>query len=274
MLRLRAPLLALLCAVGGLLACAAPAHADDDAHKTLREFGRSGQYTLYISKKVQRKARIFHSRRAGAFLILDTDYGKPWLILPREKKVATVAADAILDDKAQRIDLKADAELEDLGSFRLQGRDILIHVEGLIARLRPSTYALGPLNAEELLLHTPDYAPVAERYRPNKRDLQALIDCAIPTEVTIFFGTWCPTCKRLLPRVLKVDQAIEGSNVKITYYGLPKGRGMRSEPTARRNSVTRVPTGVIYVDGRRAGTISSRGLNRPETALCSALTRR
>ncbi len=272
--RVRCALVTLACVLTTLLLSAPRlATGDDEAHKTLREFGPSGQYTLHISKKLQKKARIFHSRRAGAFLILDSDYGKPWLVLPREKKVATVPADAVIEEKDKSIHLKADVKLEELGKLAIEGRDLLIDVEGLVARMHPQAYALGALNAEELLLHTPDYERGVDRYRPNERDLKRLVDCATETEVVVFFGTWCPTCKRLLPRVLNVDRAIEGSKIKITYYGLPKGPGMRADPEARRARVTRVPTAVIFVNGRAAGTITSRGLNRPESALCGALTR-
>ncbi|MDJ0522529.1 MAG: thioredoxin family protein [Planctomycetota bacterium] len=272
--RSRSALFVAVCAFAFFFAATPRDASADDVHKSLRDFGRSGQYTLYISQKVQKKARIFHSRRAGAFLILDSDFGKPWLVLPRQRKVATVPADALVDPKAKTINLKADAKLEELGSVRIQGRDFLIKVEGLVARMRPQAYAIGPLNAEELLLHSPEYERGVQRYRPRSSDVQALVDCATPTEVIIFFGTWCPTCKRLLPRILHVDRAIQGSSIKITYYGLPKSRGgVRSDPEARRNGVTRVPTGVIYANGRRVGTINSRGLSRPENALCGALTR-
>ena len=108
--RMRFALAMLACAVASLLAVALSpsAAAKEEVHKTLREFGPSGQYTLYISQKRQAKARIFHSRRAGAFLILDSDYGKPWLVLPRDKKVATVPAAAVLNADSRSIDLKAD----------------------------------------------------------------------------------------------------------------------------------------------------------------------
>ena len=263
-----------LLALVALLAGVAPvASADEEVHATLRDFTRTTQYTLYVSGEVQKDARIYHSRRAGAFLVLDSDYKKPWLILPREKKVVTVESDQVLGASDKRADLSAKAKPEELGAFTTEGRDILINLEGLVARWRPGTYAAGPLSGEELRLHTPDYESGMRAYRPDRDDVKKLLDCATPTEVTIFFGSWCPTCSRLIPRVLRVEQELEGSKISITYYGLPKGPAMKDDTEARKEGVTHVPTGIMFVNGRRVGTISSRALNRPESALCAPLSR-
>jgi len=266
-------LLGALGALLGLLLVVPRAFADEELHATLREFNRTGQYTLYVSTVQQKDARIYHSKRAGAFLVLDSDYKKPWLILPRTKKIATVDADKVVNATDKSADLTAKAEPEELGGFTMEGRDILVNLEGLVARLRPGAHAHGALSGEELLLHTPDYERGVEDYRPNQGDVKKLVECATPTEVTIFFGSWCPTCSRLIPRILRVEKEIEGSKINITYYGLPKGEGVRNDPEARKYGVTRVPTGVLFVDGRAVGTINSRALNRPETALCASLSR-
>lgn len=266
------PVLAVLvAALVGVLA-APSAHADD-AHETLKDFLRTGKFTLFVNAKEQKKARVYHSRRAGAYLIVGSSYDKPILIQPREKLVSSLTEAEVVNLSDKKADVAAKAKPEKLGAFELQGRDIVISLEkkGLLARMKPRPYALGAHSAEELLLHTPDYERVAQRYRPRASDVQKLVDCAVDTEVVIFFGTWCPTCKRLLPRVLRVDQDLEESKIKITYYGLPKGKSMRRETLAKKYGVRAVPIGVILVDGKRVGTLNTRALSRPEGALCTAV---
>ena len=254
---------------------AAPTAHADDAHKTLKDFARTGKFTLFINAKDQKKARIYHSRRAGAYLIVGSSFEKPILIQPRQKLVSVLKKNEVVNLSDKKADVAAKAEPEKLGSFELEGREIVISLKkkGLLARMKPRPYALGAHTSEELLLHTPDYDRVAQRYRPRASDVQKLIDCAVDTEIVIFFGTWCPTCKRLLPRVLRVDQVLESSKIKITYYGLPKGKAMRREALARKYGVRAVPTGIILVDGKRVGTLSSRALGRPEGALCTAVNK-
>ncbi len=251
-----------------------PARAEK-AHKTLRDFIRTGKYTLFVSRKQQKKARIYHSKRGGAFLILGSDFGKPFVILPREKRVATVKEADVVNLSDKKADLGADAKLETIGEIGIDGRDITISQKGkgLIARLKPQRYALGRLTAEELLLHTPEYEADAARYRPDSEDVGRLVDSPTEVEILVFFGSWCPTCKRLVPRILRVNEAIEGSKVKIAYYGLPRGKAMRRDPQARKYGVTHVPTGIVFKDGKKVGRINPRSLNRPESAICSAVAR-
>jgi len=251
-----------------------PARAEK-AHKTLRDFVRTGKYILFVSRKQQKKVRIYHSKRGGAFLILDSDFGKPFVILPREKRVATLAKDQVVNLSDKKADLAATVELETIGEIGLDGRDITISQKGkgLIARLKPQPYALGRLTAEQLLVHAPEYEVEAARYRPDSDDVQRLVDSPTEMEVLVFFGSWCPTCKRLVPRVLRVNEAIEGSKIHITYYGLPRGKAMRKDPEAKKYGITHVPTGIVFVKGKKVGRITPRSLNRPESAICAAVAK-
>ena len=250
----------------------ARASADDTIDETLREFYRTGKWILYVSGEVQKQARVYHSRRAGAFLIMGSSYDQPLLIEPREKKVSSLPEDQVAVRPDKGLDVVAGAPKEELGTFRFDGSDVAIDVEGLVARLQPRPYLLGLHEIEEVLLHTPEYERDAEAYQPDADDVEKLKAATRKLEVVVFFGTWCPTCRRLLPRILSVDQAIAGSGVHISYYGLPKGNAMKQDAEARKNDIKRIPTGVVYVDGRRVGEISSTAWSRPERALRLALS--
>lgn len=249
-----------------------PSHAaaDDPIHAELREFFPTGKYVLYISGKAQKNARILHSRKAGAFLILGSDFGRALLIQPKTKTVSAIDE----DDAAQRpdkgIDIVAQAVVERLGSIRrVRGGDVVISVEGLRARLRPQEYLIGLKSADELILHTPEYERKGRGYKPGKNEIRRLESSGKETVVRVYFGTWCHTCSRLLPRILQVEKALEGTTIQFEYYGLPKGaKAMARDPLARRNKIRRIPTGLVTVDGAAAGRINSTQFARPELALC------
>lgn len=266
--RLTSTALVLLCgAVAALLPRAASAD-DGLTHPELREFFRTGKYVMYISGEVQSKAPVYHSRRAGAFLVTDTSYGKPLLIQPREQIISTVKADEIAVRPDKGVDLVAGATVTKLGDIKIDRNGMAIRVEGLVARLAPQPHLLGKKDAEEVLLHSPEYGRAGASYRPSEADIRRIKAVDREIEVVVYFGTWCPTCRRLLPRILKVDEAIQGSKVTISYYGLAKGR---SSSEIQRYGIKRVPTGVIMVNGRAAGQISGTSFSRPERAIASAL---
>ncbi|MDF1701012.1 MAG: thioredoxin family protein [Planctomycetota bacterium] len=270
----RCLLLGLVLLGGLVLASGLPstASADDQViHETMREFYRTGKYVMYVSGERQAEARIYHSRRAGAFLVLGSAYGKPLVIQPREKTVSELGADEVAERPDKGVDVVADATIASLGAVRLDKGGMAIDVEGLLARLQPQPYLLGVKNAEEVLLHSPEYERAGSSYRPRAADIKRIKASASEIEVIVYFGSWCPTCKRLLPRIIKVDEAIAGSNVKITYYGLPKGRAMSKDANVRRHRVKRIPTAVVLKDGKAVGQITSKGLGRPEAAILSAL---
>lgn len=265
-LRLLVPVLLLV----PFLHASSVAAADDPIHAELRDFFPTGKYVLYISGKPQARAHIFHSRKAGAFLITGSAFGRALLIQPRTKTVSAIDEDDAARSPDNGIDVVAHAKIETLGSIRLvRGGDVMISVPGLRARLRPQQYLLGLKTADDLILHTPEYERNGIGYQPGASEIRRLEASGKETVVRVYFGTWCHTCSRLLPRILKVDKALTGSTIQFEYYGLPKGsKAMARDPLARRNKIRRIPTGLVTVNGASAGRINSTMFGRPEVALC------
>ena len=247
---------------------AAPA---DPIHSELREFFLTGKYILYISQKAQ-NAKIYHSRGAGAFLVLGSDFGRALLIEPKTRTVSALPEEKVARRPDGGMDVVADAPIEKLGSFSLSRGDVVISAPELKARLRPQPYLIGLKTGEELILHTPEYERDGSSYRPNATAIRSLRGATQPVVMRVYFGSWCHTCSRLLPRILKVEKALEGTNIRFEYYGLPKGaRAMARDPLARRYGIKRIPTGLVSVDGRSAGRIDSTQFAKPEAALLELL---
>ena len=268
----------LLCVVAALAASGAWAPAVDAdeplIHPTLREFYRTGKYAIYIDGKSQDDARIYQSRRAGAFLVVGSDHGNVLIFQPREREVNEVHPDQVALRPDGGVDVLNDAEIERVGELRIDRGGMAVRSGDLVSRLQPQPYLVGPKKAEDVLLHSPEYARAGASYDPSDADIRRIRSAAREVEVLVFFGTWCPTCRRLLPRILKVDEAIDGANIKITYYGLDKGPGVPRDPNLDRYDVRNIPTGVVLVDGRAVGQISSRDWSRPERALAGLVAGR
>ena len=66
--------------------------------------------------------------------------------------------------------------------------------------------------------------------------------------IEVWFGSWCPHCQRVVPRFLKVMQAVGNPNVEVLYHAVPRQFG--SYQPAVQKEVNGLPTFIIMKDGR------------------------
>ncbi len=81
----------------------------------------------------------------------------------------------------------------------------------------------------------------------------------------VYFGTWCPVCGRLVPRVIKLADELEGSKVRFEYYGLPQP--MSDDPITKADKLHGVPTAIVYLGDKEVGRLSGGDLNAPEKSI-------
>jgi thiol-disulfide isomerase/thioredoxin len=223
---------------------------------------------VFIAGKEEAKAEVFQSRGAGALLVRGTTFGSPFLLCLRDRVVDKVRDGDILAQADSRcVDLAAAAVLERVGPLRQEGQDLLVDAPTLVARLSIRPNLLGLVEGEDLLQSLPEYERDAERYEVDEALLQRLQSLEKDTEVTIYFGSWCHTCRRMLGRVLRVERELDDSNITFRYYGVPKPPDMYRDEAVRRDNIRKLPTGVVTKDGKPAGTIVSLAWSRPEGAL-------
>jgi len=252
-----------------LLAASLPASADPPArHSRFCDFRPIGRYVVFVGGKEEPRAEVFQSRAGGAILVRGTSYGAPFLLCLRDRVVDKVRDEDVLAQANSRcVDLAASTAFERLGALRQEGQDLLVDAKELVARLGIRPYLLGLVEGEDLLQSLPEYERDAERYQADEDLLRRLQAVEKDTEITIYFGSWCHTCKRMLGRVLRVQQELGDSNITFRYYGVPKPPEMYRDEAVRRDNIRKLPTGVVTRDGKPAGTIVSLAWSRPEDAL-------
>ena len=227
-----------------------------------RDFEPIGEYQFELDGEALTNAEIFQSRRAAAFLVLAPELSSPLLINPRTKSVESVHLMKVARQSDGSIDLLADASFGYLGTFRVAGTELDFEVKGKSARLRPRPPILGFQEAELLRSQKPEYDRLASSYEPSARHLQALKSSDQDARVLIYFGTWCPTCSRLVPRMLRLSEELAGSKLDIDYYGLP--HEMSDDPATERDDIHGVPAGIVYVGGKEIARLGVQELNAPE----------
>ena len=233
----------------------------------LRDFEPSGEFVLIVNGKGVPKAEIYQNDKVPAILVLSSALPSPVLLTPREGKVETVHIMKIAKQKDGSVDLLADAVLAPIGQFQRDGENAAFTYEGRKVSLNPKPPLTGVHKAADLKQHNPQYARSASIYQPNGAAIASLKKEAKPVTVRVFFGSWCPHCRQHVPYILKVEDALKGSQVKFEYVGLPRPPDAWTSPEVKRLKVGSVPTGIVYVGGREVGRITGEGWNAPEVLL-------
>lgn len=254
-----------------LLLLTAPLTAQMPADDVLRDFEPVSTFQFSLDGRVLPDAEILLSERAVAYLILAPELSSPVMIQPRAQTVESVHLMKVARQGDGTIDLLADASLEPLGGFTVDGRtqEVRFELDGRPAKLMPKPPAVGLHTADSLVDHSRSYSFKAKAYEPAASALSSLRDETRDVRVRVYFGSWCPVCGRLVPNVLRVQEELAGSSISFEYYGLPNQ--MRDDPITEKDDIHGVPTAIVYVGGEEAARLSGKDLASPEKALLGVL---
>ncbi|MBV8203336.1 MAG: thioredoxin family protein [Acidobacteria bacterium] len=264
----RGPVLLAAGALAALLAVLPAAAQRVPADNVLRDFQRTGDYVLVVGGKPA-PAEIYQSQRAAALLVISSSFPSPVLLSPGLGAAQTVNLMKI-DKKADgSIDLLSDAVLAPQGAIDIQDEEVHFKAEGVSAALVPTPPLLGLRRVDEVTAHNPEYLPRAASYAPKAPALAALKKERRPIVVRIFYGSWCPHCREMVPHAIKLEQLLKGSTIHFQYFGVPPRFG--TDPPAVQNGIKAVPTGIVYLNGKEIGRITNNSWTAPETALVAIL---
>ncbi|MEM7584600.1 MAG: thioredoxin family protein [Acidobacteriota bacterium] len=255
----------MLTALGLAFAAAMSVSAQVPADAIFRDFKPSGDFLFDLGGQTLEHAEIYLSDRAAAYLVIAPELASPVIVNPRAQSVESVSFMKISKRDDGMLDILADASFRPLGKFNLSGQEVQFKVKGQDAKLHPKPPLLGEHRAETLRSYKPEYGMLADEYTPTAPALAALKAQQDDVRVRIYFGTWCSVCSRLVPRIIKVADELDGSKVSFEYYGLPSQ--LDSDPEAKKAKVSGVPTAVVYVGGKEVGRLSGGDLNAPEKAI-------
>lgn len=248
-----------------LIAGASAAAAQVPADAVFNGFKPNGEFLFELDGEDLKHAEIYLSDRASSYLVIAPELASPLLISPRTGSVESVSFMKVLKREDGTIDLLADASFNRLGAFRIAGQQIVFQVKGQDAKLKAKPPLLGAQAAESLRGYKPEYSRLAEEYSPEARYLGNLRQQEDAVRVRVYFGTWCAVCGRLVPRILRLADELEGSRVQFEYYGLPQP--MSDDPITQREDLHGVPTAIVYVGDKEVGRLSGGDLNVPEKSI-------
>ncbi len=255
----------LLAVLGGAALLAAPLGAQTTG--AMPGFQPTSEYVVWLDGASDPSGQVYVLNQSAAYLVLSDRLPSPLLLEPRAGVVRSLSLLKVAKQSDGTVTVLPQAVVADLGPFEVDLEGVRFTAEGREVELRAQPPYLGSGATEDLLAYSADYSREAALYvcsEPILRDLRAQPQ---PVRVRVFFGSWCPHCKLVMPRILKVAQQLAGSRIALEFYGLPRDIG--SDAEANRLGIDSVPTGVVLVGEREVARINDWKV--PELAIREAL---
>lgn len=214
-------------------------------------------------------AEVWQSRIAGHLLILSDQLGSPVRLVLREARAETVQFMKVDKRQDGGLTVLPDAAERDLGSFKVSpgGAGVTFSIDGKTVELGQKPALLGDQDLSGMKEYSRDYELRAEQYRPSRAFIDKLRAEGRPVRVEVYFGSWCPYCQEMVPRMMRVAEELEGSKIEVDFYGLPQGEAFSRDPRAKALDITGVPTGVVFIGDEEIGRIKANGWKIPELTL-------
>ena len=199
---------------------------------------------------------------SAAYLIVADVFETAILVMPRTGCVETVAADEMKIQEDGSIDLIVDATPCRLGKFRLEGADVVFRVKDATARLTPKPPLIGTALVRDRSSST----------RPSTRGPRRSTGPTRPADGArgLRGGGARPDLLRDVVHLLQPLPAehAEGrggaEEVGLEdHLRVPRPARRRPPPGSRRRrpatGSAKLPTGLVFVDGRQIGRLEGRG---------------
>lgn len=259
----RAALLLLAAAAASV----APAHTQSMSTPV---FEPLPNWTLELNGAPAEGAEVLYSRQAGAFLIVAPELSSPALLSARTQQVSTVQTLKLAPMAQGGYELLPNAVAGQSGSFE-RDADGRVHFQvgddSAVLVQRP--WILGFQGPRYIRSMNDLWDQRVGQYAPNAEALEKLQGLGSDVRLDVYFGEWCPHCAQVVPRILRVEEALGDGGLEIRYYGLPQSMG--DDPVTKRLGLTGVPTGIVYRDGEEIGRTIGKSFERPESALVDVL---
>lgn len=256
-------LVALLAAVaaGGRAAIAAPI-----------DLALTGQFRVLVKDAPVDGARVYRSLQPpAAFLVSTALFARPVFVstAPRTARLVDPARLTYDGGDPDLVRLDPTGPQEGFFSVHVEGPRLVMERDGIRLALAPREPLLGERTLDALTAELPEYRRGASRYGPDPRAMAALRQMAQPVDLLVFFGSWCPHCEQVLPRLVRVLDELPATSVRATFRGLPPDEG--ADPVADRYGIGSLPTAVVSRSGREIARLAGDAWDAPERALVTAL---
>jgi hypothetical protein len=131
---------------------------------------------------------------------------------------------------------------------------LIILAAALVPAFAGENEIVGPLTREILFEKCPDWLAVTAAYQPKPDCLDKLRGLGREVKIEIYLGTWCSDSKAHVSEYFKVLEMANTPLVQTSCIGIPEDRSKRA-PFYQGKDIVKLPTFLVFVDGREVGRI-------------------
>lgn len=116
------------------------------------------------------------------------------------------------------------------------------------------SYPVGQVSLQEVVSFNPEYRGRADSYTPNREALEFLRRFSHPVTIEVFYGGWCGDSRAHVPSFIKVLELVNNPHLTTTFVAVDDKKHEPAGLTQDRH-IERVPTFIVYAEGREIGRI-------------------
>ena len=224
--------------------------ADPIQQNMPRSWYRNYDYGVEIDGKISESVGLFQIVGKPLMLIYGPGMAKGWVLSMNPKEVRPVDSGAITVKGDLELVLAESAFMAAPPSPWANDGPTAVVFYGDRARIRVARVpdVVGETTPEAICENNPMYRRGMEHYTPEAAAVDRLKKVSSPYTIEVWFGSWCPHCQRVVPRLMKVLEAVSNPNVAVLYHGVPRQFG-EYQP-AMKKDVSGLPTFIVMRNGR------------------------
>lgn len=243
-------------ALGAALAMAGLRAEEPPSTGAPRVWSENYEFTVDIGGKPAGDARLYNARGRPAILIVIPGAPQAIVIDTGRRQVLTADAAAVSSgEEADQVMLADEAAGGEPQPFTMERDTVVFFLSGHKHRLARRPPLLGDVSSDALIAQIPAYRKGMEDYTPAPQDIVYLKDFPDPVRIEVFFGSWCPHCRVMVPRFLKSIQEAANANLQCVFTGVPSP--FSDYPPAKERQVKGIPAFIVFSGDREIGRIGA-----------------
>ena len=212
-------------------------------------------YVVEVSGVTDNNWKVYAPEQKNRLLLISPPGDLALLVVLAEKAVRPVDRTLMMTKSDGSIDLLAGAaSTTRIIPLEVKGATAGFTVDGRPLALKPRPALLGLHTLQDLVSDRPSFGEGIRKYQPESGVVSFLKSYAKPTEIEVYFGSWCPVCEAWVPRFLKSIQQAGNSHLDVKLFGVPKDFSNDQE-IAKKKGIRGLPTFIIRQEGIEVGRI-------------------
>lgn len=190
----------------------------------LIQWNEDPKFAIEINGKVDLLARAFQPFDFKPYIIIMTKALKQTVMMNLTTKEVFTLDQSVFKKKDEiSVFTEKIPSGKKIGSYKLDKGVSVFAAESKKISVRIKESLVGEVPLSIVLAHSPVYALLRDQYIPNKKSLDFIKAYSKKTDLVVMFATWCPTCKHVVPQLLRILKDANNVSFSARFIGIAMG---------------------------------------------------